>query len=213
MAAGLARWRCRVGEAVATRVRRRWLAVAALALAPALLGVWLWRRALRFPPETVPEGAYLRIAHALGGGHPEASFAYLEEEAQHALYTLLDYGKRAAARIAAAYPEPERTRALAPYRAAAQAADAPALWAAMALERGWLRWLRRDLSGVAGVEIAGERATVVTARGTRYAFARRPNGIWGLTAFSATLAAEAERMARDWDLVRRAADDYERVGK
>ena len=50
---------------------------------------------------------------------------------------------------------------------------------------------RRDLSGVARVEIEGERASVVTARGTRYPFRRRDNGIWGLTLFTAELMAEA----------------------
>ena len=40
--------------------------------------------------------------------------------------------------------------------------------------------LRRDLSGIGKVEVTGERATVETARGTRYPFrrrvARRPGG-------------------------------------
>ena len=44
------------------------------------------------------------------------------------------------------------------------------------------------MSGIAKVEIAGDRATVETARGTRYAFRRRENGIWGLTLFTAPLA-------------------------
>jgi hypothetical protein len=59
------------------------------------------------------------------------------------------------------------------------------------------------------VEIQGERATVVTARGTRYAFRRRENGIWGLTMFTAELSAEAERASRDLEVVDAAAKDYE----
>ena len=73
--------------------------------------------------------------------------------------------------------------------------------------------LRRDLSGVAKVEIAGERATIETARGTRYPFRRRDNGIWGLTLFTAELVAESERAARDFEVVDRAAADYERARK
>jgi hypothetical protein len=61
------------------------------------------------------------------------------------------------------------------------------------------------------VEIAGERATVETARGTRYAFRRRENGIWGLTTFTAELVADAEKAARDYEMVTRAARDYERA--
>jgi hypothetical protein len=61
------------------------------------------------------------------------------------------------------------------------------------------------------VEITGERATVETARGTRYAFRRRENGIWGLTTFTAELMAEAEKAARDHEMVTKAARDYERA--
>jgi hypothetical protein len=50
---------------------------------------------------------------------------------------------------------------------------------------------------------------VVTGRGTRYAFRRRENGIWGLTLFTGELAAEAERASRDLDVVEQAARDYD----
>jgi hypothetical protein len=53
--------------------------------------------------------------------------------------------------------------------------------------------------------------TFGTARGTRYPFLRRENGIWGLTIFTAELAAEAERATRDLDMVERDAQDYERA--
>ena len=76
---------------------------------------------------------------------------------------------------------------------------------------GWVKRLRRDLSGVGHVEVRGERATVETARGTRYPFRRRQNGIWGLTLFTGALVAEAERAARDFALIDRAARDYERA--
>lgn len=42
----------------------------------------------------------------------------------------------------------------------------------------WLDRLRRDMSGIKKVEVAGERATVETVKGTRYPFRRRDNGIW-----------------------------------
>jgi len=80
----------------------------------------------------------------------------------------------------------------------------------MADHRGWAGKLRRDLSGVAKLEIVGGRATIETARGTRYGLRRRENGIWGLTLFTADLLAEAERAARDADVVEKAAADYDR---
>lgn len=180
--------------------------VALLALAPL---VYRWAK---YPPDTTPQGAYLRIASAIGRQEPEDSFAYLEEEAQHAVFTILSYGRKAALRIEESYPEPARSQALAQYRTARAAPGAPAMWAAIAAERGWLGRLRRDLSGVDHVDVAGARATVVTARGTRYPFRRRPNGIWGLTIFTADLQEEAERYARDWALIQEAAEDYERGG-
>ncbi len=164
----------------------------------------------RFPPDSTPEGAYTRIAFNLGTGEVKTCFHYLEERAQHAAFSIRDYRRKASERIAQAYPEPERTRLMDAYRAHATAADGADVWVEIANRKGFVTRLRRDLSGIAKVETAGERATVETARGTRYGFRRRENGLWGLTLFTADLTAEAERAARDWDIVERAAKDYER---
>ena len=189
-----------------TRKRWMWLAAAAAAV---LLAVGAWGL-IRFPPDTEPPGAYLRIANAISRGEPRTCFAYLEDQAQHAAYTVRDYRRKARDRVEEAYPEPERTRLLEAYKADAEAADGADVFLRLANERGWITRLRRDLSGVAKVEIAGERATIETARGTRYPFRRRDNGIWGLTLFTAELLAESERAARDFEVVDRAAADYQR---
>jgi hypothetical protein len=195
----------------APRVPRR-LVVTGAIVGAVLLGASIaWRRASAFPPDTSPEGAYLRIAVAVAEGRVRDCFAYLEEQAQHAAYSIRDYRKQASDRIAAAYPEPERSRLLDAYRAHATAPDGADVWVDIAHQRGWVGRLRRDLSGAAKVEVAGERATIETARGTRYGFRRRENGIWGLTLFTADLMAEAERAARDADVVEKAASDYERA--
>ncbi|HEU4534612.1 MAG TPA: hypothetical protein VFS00_10860 [Polyangiaceae bacterium] len=165
---------------------------------------WLGRS---FPADTTVEGAYLRVVLAVDNDALGDAFAYLETEAQWACHTTFDYHKKIIG-LLAAYPEPERAAALARYPEAAQAADAPALFAKLARSRGWEARLRRDLSGVGRVEEQGERATLETARGTRYAFRRRENGIWGLTMFTGELRLEAERAARDAALVERAAADY-----
>ena len=109
------------------------------------------------------------------------------------------------------YPEPERSALLGSYRGQADVPDGADVWLFLAEHRGWIARLRKDLSGMKRVEIAGERATVETARGTRYAFRRRENGIWGLTTFTAELVADAEKAARDYEMVTRAARDYERA--
>jgi hypothetical protein len=85
------------------------------------------------------------------------------------------------------------------------------VWVVVARQRGWDARMRRDLSGVQRVEVAGDRATVVTAQQTRYPFRRAENGIWGLALFSADLVAHKERTARDFAMVERAADDYDRA--
>ncbi|WP_437656912.1 hypothetical protein [Sorangium sp. So ce1182] len=189
--------------------RRRAIAWGAAAVAVVAL-LLFWLKLNQFPPDTTPEGAYLRIAYNIGVSDPRACFPYLEDRAQHAAYTIRDYRRKAFERIEASYPEPERTRLLDQYRAHAMAEDGADVWADLAARQGFIARLRRDLSGIGKVEVTGERATVETARGTRYPFRRRDNGIWGLTLFTADLVAEAERAARDWDVVEKAALDYER---
>jgi hypothetical protein len=190
-----------------TRRRALLLGIAVIAGAS---GVFAWHKLGQFPPDTMPEGAYLRIAYNIGGGDPRTCFAYLEDRAQHAAYSIHDYRQKASERIAASYPEPERTRLLDAYKAYAAAEDGADVWVEMATKRGWITRLRRDLSGIGKVEAAGDRVTIETVRGTRYPFRRRENGIWGLSMFTAELVAEAERAARDWDVVEKAALDYER---
>ena len=167
-----------------------------------------------FPGDHTPEGAYTRIARSIGTDDDvPAIFAYLETDSQWASFTIRDLRAKALARVEASYPQADRAPLEAAYREEAEAKDGPDLFARIARRRGWVARLRRDLSGVASVTIEGERATVITARGTRYPFRRRENGIWGLTTFSADLMAESERAARDLAVVQAAADDYDRAAR
>jgi hypothetical protein len=190
-------------------VRRTW---ATVALVGALLFVatgLVMRRP--FPSDRTPEGAYLRIAKSLDEDHVREVFPYLETDAQWASYSIRDARAKALARIRASYPEPQRDELTKAYAPLAEAPDGADVFALFARDRGWALRMRRDLSGVAHVDIEGERATVVTARGTRYPFRRRDNGIWGVTLFTAELVAESERAARDLVVVSAAADDYDRA--
>lgn len=192
---------------------RKVLVRTGLALVLLLLGVLVVEH-LRYPSDRTPEGAYFRVAIAVNRGDPKQFFAYLETPAQHACYTIRDYRRKARARVLAAYPEPERSAMAARHEAEANAPDGADVFSLYARRLGWVNRLRRDLSGIKRVEMMGERATIETVRGTRYAFRRRPeNGIWGLTLFTAALAEEAERAARDFALIERAAADYERAAK
>ncbi len=176
-----------------------------------VLGLLCWAAlALRFPSDHTPPGAYLRVAKAVSRDRPEEFFAYLEEPAQHACYTIRDYRKKALDVARPSFPAAEFEKLEERTGALAQAPDGADVFALYAREEGWLVQLRRDLSGVARVEIAGERATLQTVRGTRYSLRLRPNGIWGMTAFTPMLVEEAERAARDLSLVERAARDYAR---
>jgi hypothetical protein len=164
-----------------------------------------------FPPDTTPAGAYARIALAVAERQPKDIFAYLETEGQWASFTLHQARKDACDKVRASYPADQREKLLETWKEEGDSADGPDAFARLAVGRGWIARLKRDLSGVGRVEIQGDRATVVTARGTRYPFRRRENGIWGLTIFTADLAAEAERATRDLEMVERAASDYERA--
>lgn len=189
--------------------RRRWLLVlVGLGLLVAARVVYAY---LSFPSDRTPQGAYLRVAIAVNRGHAEDFFAYTETRAQHAAYTIRDYRKKARERVLASYPEPERSRLAQEYAAEANAPDGADIFALYAKRYGWMARLRRDLSGIKKIEISGDRATVETAHGTRYPFRRRENGIWGLTSFTPMLDAEAERAARDFSVIEKAAADYQRV--
>jgi hypothetical protein len=185
----------------------------ALVIGVVLIGVVVFAKLVYrpFPSDHTPEGAYMRIARSVTDHHEREVFPYLETDAQWACYTIRDMRKKAYDRVSTSYPEPERTTLMNAYRAQADAPDGSDVFASMAEARGWRTRLRRDLSGIASVEVAGERASVVTSHGTRYPFRRRDNGIWGLTMFTADLGAEADRASRDFDMVSRAADDYDRA--
>lgn len=187
---------------------RIWLWGVVVGLAAVSFG-WLGWKALSFPSDRTPEGAYLRVVQAVSEDQPQAFFAYVEEEAQHACFTILDYRKRTIARIQATYPKERLGSALEPFEKVANLSDGAFVFAHYANEEGWLSQLRHDLSAVRSVETAGERASVVTVVGTRYAFRRRPGGIYGLTAFTPFLTEEAERAARDFATVDRIAQGYE----
>jgi hypothetical protein len=178
------------------------------------LAIWAGQKLTarqQFPPDTTPEGAYARIALSVADRRYRDIFPYLETEAQWAAYTVRDVRKKACARVRASYPPAERERLLEAWRDEAESPDGADVFALLAVARHWSARLERDLSGVGHVDIEGQRATVITARGTRYPFRMRENGIWGLTVFTAELSAEAERASRDLEVVERDAADYDRV--
>jgi len=193
------------------RDRSRRSAVWLLSAVVLCLGAWLGVSHLTYPSDRTPEGAYLRVMIAVNRGRAEQAFPYIETKAQHACYTIRDYRRKAQKRVLEAYPEAERARFAERHAAMAEARDGADVFAIYAERNGWMNRLRRDVSGVDRVETQGDRATVQTARGTRYPFRRRENGIWGLTLFTATLVAEAEKAARDFALIDQAAADYERA--
>jgi hypothetical protein len=209
-------WRRRVGffrvpfAKVSAAIRSPLVILALLVLGLVQVGSRVIGRRT-FPADTTPEGAYARIALAVADRRPQDAFAYLETEAQWASFTVLDLRQKASQRVRASYPPDEQARLLAAWKDEASAKDGADEFARLAAQRGWIGRLERDLSGAAHVETEGERATVVTARGTRYPFRRRENGIWGLTIFTAELGAEAEKAQRDLSIVERAAADYERT--
>jgi len=165
-----------------------------------------------FPPDKTPEGSYARIAKAIAEERSRDVFPYLEQDAQDAAFTIRDMRKAACDRIAQSYPAgAERDALLASYRPEADAPDGPDVFTLLDKKHGFVARLRKDLSGIAKTETQGERATVTTAKGTRYTFRRRPNGVWGLTRFTAEMLDESERASRDLASVRAAADDYARA--
>lgn len=185
--------------------RRRWVRIVA-ACGVVYLVAWLL-----YPTDRSPKGAYYRVSAAVNRGKPAALFPYLETAAQHAAFTIHKYSKDSLARIDAAYPKERAEQERQRFLEMVELEPGPGVFEWYAERHGWMDQLRRDLSGVASVEIAGERATVETVRGTRYAFRAGDRGMWGLTTFTARLVADAEKAARDYSLIDAAASDYERA--
>jgi hypothetical protein len=190
------------------RYRKPLVAVALLALVATAIA---FATRQPFPSDRTPDGAYLRIALGVDEDRVRDIFPYLETDAQWAAFTIRDARAKACSLIRASYPKGQGDDLLKAYRSLAETPDGPDAFAVLAAQKGFIAQLRRDLSGVAKVEIEGERASVVTVRGTRYPFRRRDNGIWGLTLFSAQLMAEAQRASRDLAVVTAAAEDYDRA--
>jgi len=189
-------------------VKRALVVVVILAAAITAVLSWIYKP---FPADTTPEGAYMRVARGVAYDDPRSFFAYLETEAQWACFTIHDMRAKAYRRVEASYPEPTRSQILAQYEALAKAQDGSDVFALLYEERGWSKRLRKDMSGVVRVDTEGERASIVTAQGTRWPFRRRDNGIWGMTVFTAELLADAEKATRDLAVVSAAADDYDRA--
>jgi hypothetical protein len=190
------------------RLKKIVIALVALVIVPGVLFVALYRP---YPSDKTPEGAYMRLARSVTADDPRGFFAYLETDAQHASYTIRDMRKQARVRIEQSYPEPQRTQLIEQYRRFAEAPDGSDVFVIVYREHGWSKRLRKDLSGAVRVDVEGDRASIVTARGTRWPFRKRENGIWGLTVFTAELVAEAEKATRDLAVVNAAADDYDRL--
>jgi hypothetical protein len=194
------------------RYRKPLAAVAILALLVIAIGFGFgFARRRPFPSDRTPDGAYLRIALGVDEDRVRDIFPYLETDAQWAAFTIRDARAKACSLIRASYPTGQGGDLLQAYRPLGETPDGPDAFVLLATQKGFITELRRDLSGVAKVEIEGERASVVTVRGTRYPFRRRDNGIWGLTLFSARLMAEAQRASRDLAVVTAAAEDYDRA--
>ncbi len=190
--------------------RRWWWALSLVVVVVSSTAAFLLLRT-PFPSDRTPEGAYVRIAGSLGKGDPNGIFPYLETDAHWAAYSIRDARKEALSIAERSYPTEAKDKMRLEFETMASAPDGADVVSRMGEERGWFRRLRKDLSGVSSVEIVGERATIVTAQGTRYPFRRRENGIWGLTIFTAELVNEKERAARDLLVVKEAAEAYERA--
>jgi hypothetical protein len=161
------------------------------------------------PDEHTPGGAYALVALAIEEGRDRDVFPYLEDEAQWAAYTIRRERADALERAKKSYPADAYDEIDRAWGVDARAPDGADVFARIGKVRGWFERLRKDLSGVARVETEGDRATLVTARGSRYPMRKRANGIWGLTMFTAELETDAEHATRDRKRVEEAARDYD----
>ncbi len=163
-----------------------------------------------FPPDATPEGAYARIALALSNGRPKDAFAYLETDAQWAGY--LDPRRSETGRRAREGKLPgDRTGSVA--RGVAQRGGRAGRRRCVR-SSGQTPWVDRAArEGLVGRDSDGNTGRPRDHRNrAKHALLVSPTRQRHLGAdpFTAELQAEAERAARDLDVVERAADDYDR---
>lgn len=190
---------------------RRWVLLGLAALVVALGALLAVRAFSALPPETAPEGAYVRVAERIARGDERSVFELLDDRAKDACSRLWRARREASNLVDGVYPEPERGRLLELWRPLASGESAADAWDVLSARRGWVSTLRKDLSGVVKVSVEGDSASIETARGARYPFAKRADGTWGLALFTADLVDDAWRAERDLEVIQRAAADYARV--
>src|SRR5579862_2959146 len=88
-----------------------------------------------FPPESAPEGAYVRIALMVAERRTRDVFPYLETEGQWASFTIRDTRRKACARVRASYPATEGAPLLAAWSEEADAHDGADVFVLLAARR------------------------------------------------------------------------------
>ncbi len=141
----------------AKRQRLFWIGGAAV-VAALLAAAWMsWVHA-SYPSDREPRGAYVRIVESVTRNRPEDFFAYLEDAAQHACFTIRDYRKAALGRVRASFPGERAARvraALRSDRGCSRRSRGIGLLCAKAKAGSQAR---SRLARAAAVEIQGERA-------------------------------------------------------
>jgi len=155
------------------------------------------------------EGALDAAARALEARDGRALFRVVDQRARHALASIVKDRREAARVVRDTHPEPERARALAALGDAAEAADAPALFAARC-DEPCMAALAAKIGAPTERTTEGDELVVRTSRGETLRLHHGSDGWWGIVWRTEALGAERDRAAQDLRQIRENAEIYRR---
>ncbi|MFO0696804.1 MAG: hypothetical protein U0230_24750 [Polyangiales bacterium] len=160
-------------------------------------------------PRTV-EGTLGYMAQAVEAGDARMLFRVVDSRARHAMISIVADRHRAAELVRRTYPTDQRDAALAALGDAADASDAPALFAHRC-GAPCMQGIGALVGPPANVRTAGQETFVRTSKGTEIVLFRKNAGDWyGFVWRTAELAAERDRANRDLHVIEENAATYER---
>ena len=156
------------------------------------------------------EGALAYAARAIEDGDPHALYRVIDERARHAMHSIVNDRKAAAAIVREAYPPSERELALERLGEAADAEDAADFFARRC-DTECIRTIGASIGGVASTEEDGDELVVHTTRSQALRLYRADEAHWwGIVWQTPELDRERARANQDLRRIEANAETYRR---
>lgn len=156
---------------------------------------------------TLP-GAFERVASAIDAADAKRLFWDLDLEARWSLMSIHRSQQRARRLVADSYPPDEKERAAGRWSLGAEARTPGELFATLCAHDECMDPLRAKIGAPSRIERTRDGGVVHTVRGGTYRFKKGADGRYGLLGFADRFAALEVEVARDLEVIERAARLY-----